>query len=201
MKRSILLTKAVVSTLIGFVISLSQARGQGIEAIRQAGEETGNNTNTTISSGVDRTNLHRDTELSRDPRVRQHAPALGREQVPNPPTSSKENQKRVKVLRQKRDAMLRERDKAVTQAVANAKRLHTQSNEFLAADQHQAVAGEHIQSESVDEAAIRKQAMRDWYRRNAKELQSIDSALQKNSTSEPVRQHAPASLNPERSKF
>ena len=173
--RCALATAAIVVP----VIAMAQ------EAARDITREMGADTTTSVSQGLDRTGLHRDTSTVRQ--AQQHAPTLldsSQGEAPKPKKLTKSEKK--KLLRQK-EVLLENRKAAIEAAAKKAAGAANKADRVYVTSQQ--LTG--------DEAAARKKAERDWDSRWGNDLQAIERALNERSEGgTAVRFHAPSLVNP-----
>jgi hypothetical protein len=154
------------------------------EAARDITREMGADTTTSVSQGLDRTGLHRDTEMIK--RGQQHAPSLletPRRETSNVKKLSKSVRKQL--LRQ-RELLVKRRTAAIEAAGAPAGATKKSGGVYAMSEQT---------TEDVGEA--RKKAERDWDAKWGHQVQSIDRVLKEGTKrSTDARFHAPSLINP-----
>lgn len=153
------------------------------EAARDITREMGADTATSVSQGLDRTGLHRNTE-----RVRrgQHAPSLL--EAPQGETSNvkKLSKSQRRQLQRERDLLLKDRTAAMD-AAATATGASNRANRVYSTSEQR----------TEDVAAARKNAKREWDAKWGQQLQSIDRAITQGSEGgKRARFHAPSLINP-----
>lgn len=161
------------------------------EAARDITREMGADTTTSVSQGLDRTGLHRDTETIK--RGQQHAPSLL--ETPQRETSNvkKLSKTERKQLLRQRELLLKRRTAAIK--AAGAPSGATKKSGGVYAMSEQTTEDGATARKNADTA--RKDAERDWDAKWGQQVQSIDRVLKegtKRSTGN--RFHAPALINP-----
>jgi len=155
------------------------------EQAREITREMGADTTTSVSQGLDRTGLHRDTETVR--RGQQHAPSLLEASQGETSTTTKPSASERKRLLRKRELLLNDRKATIEAAGKKAEARANKPSQLSVTTQQVA----------EDKTAARRKAANDWDSKLGKEVQSIDRVLkQRAEAGTDVRFHAPALLNP-----
>jgi hypothetical protein len=152
------------------------------ETARDITREMGADTTTSVSQGLDRYDIHQDTETVRQ--AQRHAPSLldsAQGEPPKPKRASKSEKK----LQRQRDLLLKDRRTTIEKAGKKAKEANEKTRpSFLATSQV-----------SVDEAKTK--AASEWDARWGKKVQAIERALKEESQGgTEARFHGPSLINP-----
>ena len=136
------------------------------EVARDITREMGVDTTTSVSQGLDRTGLHRDTETIR--RGQQHAPGLL--EAPQGEASKAQNltTSKTKKLLRKRDVLLKERKAVMEEAAKETEGPANKPGRVYATGQQM----------TADETEPGKKTERDRDAKRGKEVQAIDREVQ-----------------------
>jgi hypothetical protein len=169
---------------IATIVVLVPLIASGQDAARDIARQMGADTTTSISPGLDRHDIHRDTETVERPQ--QRVPKLLEAPRAEASKSKKLSNSERKKLARKRELLVESRDAAIAAVSKQAKESTQKADRVY-------VTGQQVTGE---DAAARK-AKREWDAKWGKELEAIDRKLKQGSEdSAGARFHAPSLVNP-----
>jgi hypothetical protein len=160
------------------------------DAARDIARQMGANTATSVSQGLDRHDIHQDTEIVERPQ--QHVPNLL--QSVQGSNGKKLSKAQKKNLVQRRNALLKDRKATVDRAAEQTQKAKENASASFMANKKASASAMATSKMSMNEA--RRNAECDWNAKRGKELQAIDRALHEGTEDTEVRLHAPSLVNP-----
>jgi hypothetical protein len=153
------------------------------DAARDIARQMGADTTTSISPGLDRHDIHRDTESVERPQ--QHVPKLLEAPQAEASKSKKLSTSERKKLLRRRELLVESRDAAIATASKQAKEASQKPDRV------------YVTGQQVTENKAAAKAEREWDARSGKELQAIDRKLKQRSEDGASSSfHAPSLINP-----